>query len=180
VKLPFTRVPFDGKTALLMTAFAGIVVMGAAVVMGPVRNRFSELEGSIVVSERRMASNLRLSASKDVVESEYRRYGGYIAKKGTTSEENAAMLAELERLAGDCKIVLTKTTPQESRIEPDFEEYKADLEIESDLEQMIRFFFAVESSRQFLRVERLTVDSKGGREQGTLKGTLTVSRVVTL
>lgn len=176
MKWNFSALAFDKKTALLMAVFTAIIATGAVVVMGPVRSRFAALEAASVSSEKKMKQNIRLSAAKDTVESEYRRYGGYIAKKGSTSEENAAMLAEIERLAGDCKIVMTKTTPQESRIESTFEEYKVYLEVEGDLEQMVRFLYGIEASRQFLRVENLRLDSKGG----LLRGGATISRVVTL
>lgn len=181
LKTLLSRLSLDRETALLMLAFVGVVALGLVIAVGPLGRRVAELDSAIDVSEKKAAQNLRLlkPAFIETVQAGYRRHGGYLAKKGSTEEESAAMLAEIERIAGECKIVMVRTTPRKPIVERDYEEYGVELETEGDMEQAVRFLFALETSPQVLRVDKVSLDSKGAREQSMLKGALLVSRVVT-
>lgn len=182
LKAWLSNVSPDKETSILVAAFIGVFALGLVVAVGPVRKEFDEVDAAIAGSEKTVARNFRLlkPASVDTVQSEYRRHGEYLARKGSTEESNAAMLAEIERIAGECKIVMARTTPRKPVVDRDSEEYAVELEIESDMEQAIRFLHSLETSSQVLRVDNVTLDSKGAREPGVLKGSLLVSRVVTL
>ncbi len=175
-------VTFDRKT--LLQAAGGLVLVGAviAVVLGPVRGQFRAIEEESIGQEKKMDHNLRVlsPASKDVVVKDYRQYGDALRKNGSTAAESAAMLAEVERLAKQLKIELSATKPREPRLDPDYEQYAVDLEFEADMAQVVGFLYAVETSAQMLRVDRLLLDAKGARQPGALKSTVVVSRVVTL
>jgi hypothetical protein len=176
-------VTLDRKT--LLQAGGGLVLMVAviAVVLGPVRGQFRSIEEESIDQERKLDNNLRVLSpmSKDVVVKDYRLYGDALRKKGSTTEERAAMLTEVELLAKQLKIELAATKPREPpRIDPDYEQYTVDLEFEAEMAQLVGFLYAVETSPRMLRVDRLVLDAKGARQPGVLKNTVVVSRVVTL
>lgn len=162
-------------------AFVVLLVV-AGILAGPIRSRVRRADERIVDLEKLMARNLRVlsPSSKDVVLRDYRQYGDALRKKGSTAEESAAMLAEIEMLASQGGIVLTTTKPQEPRIETDSEQYTVVLEFEAGIKQSLVFLYAVENSTQMLRVDRLVLDGKGGKTGGVLKASVTLSRVVTL
>lgn len=172
----------DRKTLLQAGGALIMLVTVIAVVLGPVRAQFRAIEEESLEQEKKMDRNLRVlsPASKDVVVRDYRQYGDALRKKGSTAEESAAMLAEVELLAKQFKIDLAATKPREPRIDPDCEQYSVDLEFEADMAQVLGFLYAVGTSPRMLRVDRLLLDAKGVHQSGTLKTTVVVSREVTL
>ena len=167
---------------IFIAAVVFLVVMGLGVVMGPVRNRFLALDESIVVQEKKAARNLRVlsPASKDAAISEYQAFGNAIPRRGSSAEETAAMLAELEKHALELGVVTTATKQREPKLEKDFEEYQVEIEIEANMKQLVSFLYGIESSSQLLRVDRLALESKGSSERGSFRGSLLVSKVVTM
>jgi Tfp pilus assembly protein PilO len=157
-------------------------VVGLGVLLGPIRRRFQQLDETIVGKEKQLARNLRVlsSASKDAAVSEYKELGNTMPKQGSTAEEASSMLAEIEKQATEVNVVLTATKQIEPKLEKTFEEYQVEIEIEADMKKLVGFLYGVESSVQLLRVERVSLDLKSGGEQGAFRGTLLVSKVVTL
>jgi len=158
------------------------VVVAAVIALGPVRGIFRNTDEAIVVQEQKMARNARIlsSKSKDVVVRDYRQYGDSLRKKGSTSEESSAMVAEVEMLATQAKIALSATKPRDPHPDRDYEQYAVELEFEAPMAQAVTFLYAVENSPQMLRIDRMVLDAKGAKSAGMLKASVTVSRVVTL
>ena len=179
---PFTRLTSRDRVAWAVAGFLVLLLMVVIIVMGPIRREFSRLDENAANQERELTSNLRLlsKGSEESVKRDYSRYGNYIKKTRSTAEENAAMLAEIEDLASRNKISLAATKPHDVHPDKDFEEYAVDVEIEADVLKIMGFLYALESSPQLLRVDRLVLDSKAAKEPGVLKGSLTVTKVVTL
>lgn len=174
--------PLDRKT--LLRVGGGLVLLGAviAVLLGPVRGQFLAIEEESINQEKKMDRNLRVLSptSRDVVVRDYRKYGDALRKKGSTAEESAAMLTEVELLAKQSTIELASTKPREPQVDPDHERYTVDLDFEATMAQLVGFLHAVETSPRMLRVDRLLLDAKGARQPGAVKSTVVVSRVVTL
>ncbi|MEI6147918.1 MAG: GspMb/PilO family protein [bacterium] len=167
---------------IFMAAVVFVVLMGMGVVLGPIRGRFQELNEAIVIQEQKAARNLRVlsPASKEAAVSEYQELGNTIPRRGSTAEEVASMLAEIEKQATDTGVILSTTKQRDPNVQKDFEEYRVDLEVEADMKQLVGFLYGLESSAQLLRAERVALDVKGGGERGVFRGSLTVSKVVTL
>jgi Tfp pilus assembly protein PilO len=162
----------------------GVLAMavGAGVVLGPVRNAFALADESIARQEDKLVRNLRMiaPASKDEVVKAYSGFGSAVAKQGSTAEGRAAMLAEIEKEASDSGVALSATKPREPRVEKDFEEHQVGIDVEGNMKSIVRFLYGIESSPQLLRVEKLVLDAKAGGEAGVLRGSLVVSKLVTL
>ncbi len=171
-----------GRDAWIIVA--GIVLVAlliSGIAMGPIRNKFRDLESRISSQEKELARNLRIlaPAARKVVESEYLRNGLRIQKKGSSDEENSLMLAELDQLAGQNKLTLLATKPQKAKPDRDFETYVVEVEVETDMPALMGFVYGIETSSQLLRIDRLTIDSKEGGA-AFVKGVLTISKIVTL
>lgn len=179
---PFTRFTFDRRMLVYAAGSLVAIVVLALIALGPLRGQFRALDEKIGEAEKKMARNLRVlsPAAKDVVVRDFRLYGETLRKKGTTAEESAALLAEVEMLAAQSKIALSSTKPSEPRIDSDCESYAVTVEFEGDMAQVVGFLYAVETSPNMLRADRFSLDAKGARAQGTLKCALVVSRLVTL
>jgi Tfp pilus assembly protein PilO len=182
MKLSTKWLPRSGKTWGLVGGVVLVVVIGVGVGLGPVRKRFNQINETIGEREKKVVDNLRIlaPATRDAVTKEYSECGELIKKRGSSAEENAAMLSEIEKLASGVGVSLSATKPREPKTEPDFERYEVEMEVEAEMEKIIRLVHAVESSSQVLRVERLTIDSKKSGNRVALRAGLLVSKVVTL
>lgn len=174
--------PRTGGAWGLAAAVLLLVVGGAVVAVGPVKRSFLRLEEAIVESEQKAAHNLRVlaPASKDSVLKQYAEFGELLKKRGSTAEENAAMLAELDKIASGEGISFSATKPREPRIERAYEQYEVEMEFDADMARLIRFTYAVESSPQLLKVQKMAVDSRKSSVAGGVRASLLVSKVVTL
>jgi len=152
------------------------------IVAGPVRQGFLGLDETILKREKQVAQNLRIlePASKDAVLRQYADFGELLKKRGSTAEENAAMLAELERIGSGEGISFSATKPREPKVELDYEQYGVEMEFDADMARIIRFIYAVESSPQLLKIEKLALDSIRSGAAGALRAGISISKVVTL
>lgn len=174
--------PHGRNAWILAGGVVGIIVFGLALVLGPIRHKSESLNEAISLQEKKLARNLAIVApgARESVEKEYRRYGGMIKKRGSSDEENSAMLSEVDRLAGQNKVILSATKPKETRKDRDSESYVVEIEIEADMSALMGFVYALEASPQLLRVDRLVLDAKGGKDTASIRGTMVISKVVTL
>ena len=174
--------PHGRNAWILAGGVVGIVVLGSALMLGPVRHKFESVNESISLQEKKLARNLAIVApgARESVEKEYRRYGSLIKKRGSSDEENSAMLSEVDKLAGQNKVILSATKPKETRKDRDSESYVVEIEIEADMAALMGFLYGLEASPQLLRVDRLVLDAKGGKDPASMRGTMVISKVVTL
>jgi hypothetical protein len=177
-----TLIPRGKDAWILVGGVVGIVILGAIILMGPVKSRFRNLEEEISVQETRLNRNLAIVAptAREAVEKEFKRYGEVIFKRGSSDEENSQMMSEIDKIAGLNKVILSATKPRDAKKEKDYEAYGVEIEIEADMAALMGFLYSIESSAQLLRVDRLAIESKGSKDPSSLHGTLTISKVVTL
>ncbi|MEI8138510.1 MAG: GspMb/PilO family protein [bacterium] len=171
-----------GRDAWVIVAgIVCVILLLGGIALGPVRNKFRELENDIVAQEKTLARNLRILSpnARKAVENEYQQYGLRIQKKGSSDEENSQMLAELDQLAGQSKLTLLATKPQKTKPDRDCETYVVEIEVEGEMPVLMGFVYGIETSAQLLRIDRLVIESKDGKS-AIVKGALTVSKIVTL
>jgi len=176
-------IPRSRKALVLVGAIALVIVLGAGVWLGPIENQFKRLDASIAGQEDQLIRNLRTIApgSKGAVVKAYQEYGNTIPKQGSTAEEREAMLKEIEKIASDLGLSLAAKKPVEPpKIEKDYESYQVGIEIQCNMKDFISLLYGLESSSQLLRIERFALDLKAGEGAGTLRGTMLVSKCVTL
>ena len=175
--------PGDRRAWMLAGGVGGLVVLGVVLALGPISGKFRELDEEEAGQKRILDHHLRVIAPKPmgVVTNEYARYGTMLKMKGSSDEENSSMLSEVDRLAGENKVTLSATKPREQRIKDAYQEnYAVTIEIEAALPQVMSFLYAVESSPQLLRVDSLSLESRTGKSADWVRGTLVISKVVTL
>jgi len=167
---------------MLTGGVAGVGLLGVILAVGPVRRQFQDLDVAVVEQEKNLARNLGVLAPKprEAVEKDYNRVGSMIKMHGSSEEENSSMLSEVDKLAGQNKITLSATKPLKITANRDSEAYGVEIEIEATMPQLLGFVYAIETSAQLLRVDRLTLDSKGGKSSDSVRGTLVISKIVTL
>lgn len=174
--------PSSGKGWGLFGAVVFTILAAIGVGFGPVRKRFDLIDEAIIEREKEVARNLRILApqSQDAITKEYAEYGEMLKKMGSTAEENAAMLSEIEKVASGAGVSLSATKPREPKVERDYERYEVEIDVEANMGQVIRLIHSIESSSQALRVEKTTIDSRKNGSAVSLRVGMLVSKVVTL
>jgi Type II secretion system (T2SS), protein M subtype b len=173
----------EGRNAWLLTGgITGVALMAVLLALGPIRHTFRELDVQVLDQEKKLAYNLGVLSPKprEAVEKDFNRFGSLIKMKGSSEEEKSSMLSEVDKLAGQNKIALSATKPLDIKPLRDCEMYAVEIEIEATMAQLLGFVYAVETSEQLLRVDRLTLDAKAGKGADSLRGTLVISKMVTL
>lgn len=161
---------------------AAAVLLWLVILLGPLQQRYGQLGEEAVAREQLLARNLRIvdPRARATVERDYQQHGDTIRRQGSTEEDSAAFLSELDRLAGANQIALSATKPQDVVKEPNSERYAVEIEMEADMPQLIGFLHAVETAPGLLRADRLSIDSKGVKTGSKVHVAMLVSKVVTL
>ena len=163
-----------------------LVVLAAAsdwFVFRPVRLRFVQQNQDVQQEETRMRRGQQALARRTPIESEYRKYSAFIHKRSSPSEENAAMLNEIESLASRSQVTLTgnkANKPREPRPEDVYEEYVVEVEVEASLPAFVSFLYALQGSPQLLRVRKMDVAPKSREQSSVVKATLAITKIVAL
>lgn len=170
---------------MLTVGVVGLVLMGVIILLGPVQNRMRELEDEIAAKEKDLGRNLAIVAptAREAVEKDYARYGDIIRMRGSADEEKSLMLSEIDKLAALHKVVLSATKARDGEDAKDkdiCQKFGVDIEVEAEMSALVSFLYALESSPQSLRIESLSLESRGAKEAANLRGTLLVTKVVTL
>jgi Tfp pilus assembly protein PilO len=170
------------KTWVLLAAGVLFLVLGDLFVRRPLRDDLRALAQRTEAREKKLVENqLILSPEvKVAVLKDWQSFGGYLVKRASTAEENAAMLSAIEALASRAGVGLVATKPQPPTPESFYEEYGVDLEVEGDMSALVSFLYGLQTSPQVLRVARLAIEAKGGGDPAALKGLMTISKVVML
>ena len=174
--------PKSRNAWILTGGIAGVALFGVILAVGPVAHKLQQLEAEVVDQEKKLARNLGVLAPKprETVEKNYSRYGSIIKMRGSSEEENSQMLSEVDKLAGQNKVTLSATKPRDTRKDRDSESYVVEVEIEATMAELLGFVYSIETSAQLLRVDRLSLDAKAGKKPDSVRGTLVISKIVTL
>ena len=123
------------------------------VIYRPIRSKFSDLEKKILIEEKKVGSNIRNLAQRDVVLEEYKKFSGYISAVGTDEEEMAEFLKTVEETSRSSDIYMTDIKPQPV-IKVDFyKKYVVEVDAEATIESLMDFMHKLESLNQLINIE---------------------------
>ena len=166
----------QGFVLALGFVLLAILYLGVA---NPLRNWFAEMDRKIEVEKKRAQRNQRVLAVRDVVQKDYREKEGFLKKKMSTDEERNDMVSTVVNLATQAGVTLGSTKQRDPRL-GEIEEYAVDVEVEARLDRLEEFLYRLQESTQLLRVETLSLGPKGGADPNEVKGSLLITKVLTL
>ncbi len=159
----FQNLQFREKILVVCAGVAVVLFLLFMLVIDPVLERFARLDRQISKAEQDLA-NLK------TYRREYNRQKSTLDKLNAQlgQQQNIKILPRLEKLARDTNTndKITGMTPSENSSNEAYTENSVAIEMSGvTLEQLAKYLYAIEQSRQFLRIKRLTIKPRLNNRQ---------------
>ncbi len=156
-----------------------IIVLGSMdrFVYQPIMNLFNEVEQEILSQEIQLRKNMRFLAARETISNRYSAYAAYVVTTGSDEEEVAGLLNEVEGVARKSGLALLNMKPKPAFTTEFGKQYPVEVEMETQMKELIKFIHGLQSSKYILRVQKLRLVPKG-KSKAEVKGYLLINRTV--
>jgi Tfp pilus assembly protein PilO len=162
-------------------AFAAIIVLAALfdrLLVAPSMNRLHAIENNITEQQKIIEQNMRFLAHRDRIIKEAAVYKDFYAKGVQTEEAVIAdFLKKIESLATQSQVALVKVSPDGQDFQKDYLKYLVTLDCSGKLENITNFMYAVNSSPELLKVEKMNLLANA-RDTEKIQATITISKMI--
>ena len=144
-------------------------------------SRLKQLNKQIMVGEASLQKVLGIQKEKDVVSAKCAKYQTYL-EVDYWDERRAIeeLLKTIETIGKKAGVVVINLGPEQSTEEGrEYKKYKANLRMESTLEQMLSFLHKIEEEKLLIKVEKMSVVPKD-EEAYTLRSEITIAIAIPL
>lgn len=129
--------------------------------LGPVLSRMKSLDSEIVQQKNMIQRDLRFLSYEDRILKENEALKAYYDNRTKTVEEIIAVfLKNLEMMATQSKVNLIKVAPTDSQQKKGYVEYYASLECEGFFENLAAFMYAIDTSKDLLKIVKVSMGLK--------------------
>jgi len=176
MKVSFVFLNRLSKREKIILAVALVIVgifLSDRLVIHPLVGIFRSTDQELRDLEADVKKSVRLLSQKNRLQEEFKKYASYSVQAKSAEEEAVALLKTIEGLAGESGVNLVYVKPAAAKRGERLKEYYANLECEAQMEQLIKFFYRVESSTQLLKIKKFTL-------QPSAEGSTVVRCVVTI
>lgn len=143
----------------------------------PMEALFLELDQEIVLQENQLRKNMRHLAARDAIEQRYSAYAAYSVTNGADEEEVASLLNVVEGQARKAGLSLLNIKPKPATATEVGKEYPVEVEVETQMRDLIKFIHGLMSSKFIMRVQKLRL-VPNGKNKTEVKGYLLINRTV--
>jgi hypothetical protein len=143
----------------------------------PMANLFVELDQEIVLQENQLRKNMRYLAVRETIQNRYSAYAAYTVTNGAEEEEVASLLNEVEGQARKAGVSLLNIKPKPATTTEVGKQYPVEVEVETQMKELINFIHGLQSSKYILRVQKLRMVPKG-KSKVEVKGYLLINRTM--
>jgi len=154
-----------------------IIAIVYNLLIDPVVSRWKTLNGQIKLKTVLIQKNTRLLRMCEELQDEYEKYQGSIKTSGNEEEELAKSLGEIENISQRSACYIENIRPRASKKAGKYREISLEVAAEGGIDEVSRFLYEIETSKQCLRVKRFTIIPKSG-PQTVLKGTFLISKII--
>lgn len=174
----YSKLSRRDRTALFVCVLIVLVVATDRLIVSGIHSRLKSLDVRTVDEESSIKKSLRVLLRKNQVAAEARQYAGYAVKARSSEEETTAFLKDLETMAGQANVSLLYVKPAAAaKSEAAARRYVATLECEGRMEEIVSFFYRIESFPGFLRIEKFAIEPKN-KEATIVRCGVTVSKMM--
>lgn len=154
-----------------------LVVFFSNVIIRPVISRLDKLNKEIFIQEKKLARSARILSQGGFIADEYKKFTYGLKQDGSDEEEVAKLLSEIEKLAKKTSVFLANIKPRLTEKKEHYRKYVITVEVESEITNLIDFFYQLEASPRLLRVEEFYLTP---RKEGSniLKARITINEVL--
>ena len=147
----------------LLAAGCAVVLFVVALdrlVLGPWGRHAQAIQHEIREMEQALQSHQRLLARKDRVLAELGRYQQYLTPAIADDLQMAALLKEVEELAGQSQVHLNEVKPLTVETSGPAKHYSLEVRFECTLEEWVDFVFRLQSSPSLYEVARASLSAQ--------------------
>jgi len=121
--------------------------------------------------------SMRMLSEKDRITKQLEQYASYTAKTESGEDEMVVLLKHIEELAVRSEVNLLYVKPAGEKTEGRTKKYLVTLESESQLAQLVSFFYELENSILLLQIEKYSIEPTA-KSTSLIKCVATLSRAV--
>lgn len=151
------------REKIIFLVVLGIIILFLMekIVFSNFRKKMRELNKKIKVQETAIRTGLSIKKSKDRIIQEYKDYAKFLIIDIQDRDIIAKFLKEMERITQDSGLSVVNLAPEEKLIEtPEYKEYRANLRLEGNMEQLLNFLNKVQDSSLLIKLVKLNLISK--------------------
>ena len=144
----------------------------------PSLSRLKDIDESIVKEEAGIKQNMRFLTYRDRIVKEAATFKDFYSRDVRAEEEVIGeFLKKIELMATQSKVELSKISPLGQDYKKDFIKYFVTLDCSGKFEDITNFIYAVNNSRDLLKVEKMNIVGNS-RELDKVQAGLTISRMI--
>jgi hypothetical protein len=172
------------KKIFYVAVFIVVLALFDRLLVGPTMTKLGNIDEAIENEENSIKRDLRFLSYKDRINKESKTFEPYIA--ATTPREDevmASFLEKLDQLVTKSGLVLLKNNRSNEQRDPtkeskDYLVYRAELEASGSLEDIAKLLYAIDTSSDFLKVQKLNLAMKKTGDVEEMRAVLTVAKYI--
>ena len=169
---------------LTVAVFAVVLALFDRLLVGPMTAKLTAVDDTIESEKNAIKSDLRFLIYKNRILKEGKIFEPYFTDAIPKEEEAmAAFLEKLDNLvvaSGLTKIKNNRSNDEQgqSTASKDFLVYKVDLECSGDLENIAKLMYAIDTSREFLKILKFNLAMKKTGDAEEMRAVMTVAKYI--
>lgn len=164
-----------------MALYAAVAVLSITVmdrgIFSPFLSKMKSLDSDIQKKEKEIKNSLHVLGLKNRITAEILQYASYIGGAQSEEEQVTLLLKEIEVLASKSSVYLIDMKPAGAKNIGSCVKYMVTVNIESAMDKLIDFMYAVESSSKLLTIQKYQVSPKN-QDSSVAKCTMTIFKTV--
>ena len=146
--------------------------------IGPSLARLNDINEKIVKEQSVIKQNMRFLTYRDRIVKEAATFKDFYAKDVRAEEEIIGeFLKKIELMATQSQVELSKISPAGQDYQKDYIKYLVTLDCTGKLEDITYFIYAVNNSKDLLKIEKMNV-LNNGKDAEKVQAALTISRMI--
>ena len=163
--------------ALTTVLLIGIAII-YAVRIDPIAKEWQTLNNEMKAKSAALKRDLNMLYAKASLETNYSKFAKYVKSDKSEEETAADLLSYLESLSRSDSCLVINIKPIGTKDFTSYKELLIDLSSEGSLQQFTKFLYDVENTKNMiLKVRHFVLTSKAGQE-GALKGSFLISKII--
>lgn len=164
------------KNLFYVTVAAILISLMYNFAFKPLAAKWDRLNSQILQKEIILKKNIRYLQQADKVNKAYLKYAGYIKGQGLAEEEMSLFLNQVERQARASQVHIANIKPKPILERSFYNKYALEIHCQASLKRFIEFIYALQSSSQLIRVEKLQLNSQG--KDTPLKAQMLITKIL--
>ena len=163
--------------ALTAVSFVGIAILYSFII-DPIAREWQALNSEIESKAAGLKTDFAMLAARKSLEANYSKFAKYARSEKSEEEAVAEVLSYLENLSRNDSCAIANIKPIGTKDFGTYKELLIDLSSEGTVSQFTKFLYDIENTKNMiLKIRQFVLTSKAGQE-GVLKGTFLISKVI--